>query len=209
MSRPPYHHGNLRAAVLEAAERLLDQDGPSALSLRGIAREAGVSATAPAHHFGDLSGLLSDLAAIGFQRLAETIRRATTDPTPRAPVHAYVRFAQDNPGLYTLMFRSDRLDYRRESLAAASQASWAVLLRSVGSEARMPAESDLATLGQVTFRWSLLHGFCTLLLDGQLRPLLANPACNGDPHVLLDVMVPPPAPVRPGPVPIPTRPPSP
>ncbi|MBB2155350.1 TetR/AcrR family transcriptional regulator [Gluconacetobacter diazotrophicus] len=199
----PYHHGNLRAALLKTAERLLERDGPAALTMRAIAREAGVSHTAPAHHFGDLPGLLADLAATGFTRLAETMRRAATDPAPRAPLHAYVRFAQDHPGLYTLMFRSDRLDYGRESLAAASREAWSILFRSVGSDTDSAAQADLATtdltttdlttLGHVTYRWSLLHGFCTLLLDRRLDPLLAAPSCGGDPHVLLDAMVPPPA----------------
>src|SRR5580693_4888133 len=64
----PYHHGGLHAALLEAAERILERDGLPGLTLRAVAREAGVSHAAPTHHFGDLSGLLSELAAIGFRQ---------------------------------------------------------------------------------------------------------------------------------------------
>ncbi len=68
MTRRPYHHGDLRAAMLQAAEAILNRDGLGALTLRAAAREAGVSHAAPPHHFGDLSGLLSELAASGFVR---------------------------------------------------------------------------------------------------------------------------------------------
>src|SRR3982751_4304190 len=64
----PYHHGALRDALLEAAERVLERDGLPGLTLRAVAREAGVSHAAPTHHFGDLTGLLSELAAIGFRQ---------------------------------------------------------------------------------------------------------------------------------------------
>src|SRR6185503_1752884 len=76
-SRPsndaPYHHGDLRDALLKAAERVLERDGLPGLTLRAVAREAGVSHAAPTHHFGDLSGLLSELAAIGFRRFNEAM----------------------------------------------------------------------------------------------------------------------------------------
>src|SRR5262245_40491778 len=64
----PYHHGALRDALLQAAEKLLERDGLPGLTLRAVAREAGVSHAAPTHHFGDLSGLLSELAAIGYRQ---------------------------------------------------------------------------------------------------------------------------------------------
>src|SRR5581483_12252958 len=64
----PYHHGALHDALLQAAERLLERDGLGGLTLRAVAREAGVSHAAPTHHFGDLTGLVSELAAIGFRQ---------------------------------------------------------------------------------------------------------------------------------------------
>src|ERR1700675_3926325 len=69
----PYHHGALHDALLEAAERVLERDGLSGLTLRAVAREAGVSHAAPTHHFGDLTGLVSELATIGFRRFNDAM----------------------------------------------------------------------------------------------------------------------------------------
>src|SRR5689334_25404993 len=98
----PYHHGALRDALLEAAERVLERDGLPGLTLRAVAREAGVSHAAPTHHFGDLTGLLSELAAIGFRRFGATMATAP------APARAYVAYAQAHPGMYDRMFRAKR-----------------------------------------------------------------------------------------------------
>src|SRR6516162_5040850 len=75
----PYHHGSLRKALLDAAERILEENGIQGLTLRAAAREAGVSHAAPKNHFGDLSGLLSELAARGFERLSASMLAQTND----------------------------------------------------------------------------------------------------------------------------------
>lgn len=81
----PYHHGALREALLEAAERILDEKGTSGLTLRAAARETGASHAAPKNHFGDLSGLLSELAAVGYRRFRERlIAAAAADAAPDA-----------------------------------------------------------------------------------------------------------------------------
>src|SRR6202140_4330976 len=72
----PYHHGALHEALLKAAERVLERDGLAGLTLRAVAREAGVSHAAPTHHFGDLTGLVSELAAIGFRQFNATMEAA-------------------------------------------------------------------------------------------------------------------------------------
>src|SRR5215831_16366625 len=110
----PYHHGSLREAMLRAAERILERDGIAGLALRAAAREAGVSHAAPKNHFGDLRGLLSELAAEGFARfgaamVANTREGDTTKARLAAIGHGYVTFAKENPGLFLLMFRSERL----------------------------------------------------------------------------------------------------
>src|SRR5579875_3424668 len=111
-----YHHGDLRNALLAAAEAILEREGLNGLTLRAVARAGGVSHAAPAHHFGDLTGLLSELAAAGFRRLAERFDAAMAasgaEPDARlaAMGRAYVAFARAHPGLFTLMFRSERLD---------------------------------------------------------------------------------------------------
>src|SRR3954468_10574405 len=98
----PYHHGGLRDALLEAAERVLERDGLGGLTLRAVAREAGVSHAAPAHHFADLTGLVSELAAVGFRQFNAAMAAAgatATSPLERASARAkaYVAYAQAHP----------------------------------------------------------------------------------------------------------------
>ena len=95
----PYHHGALRDALLEAAERVLERDGLSGLTLRAVAREAGVSHAAPTHHFGDLTGLVSELAAIGFRQFNAAMTAANAAGTlpvekAMAPAKAYVALSK-------------------------------------------------------------------------------------------------------------------
>lgn len=121
----PYHHGALREALLRAAERVLERDGLAGLTLRAVAREAGVSHAAPTHHFGDLTGLLSELAAVGFRQFNAAM--ASSSDTATTPLEhalarpkAYVAYAQAHPGMYGIMFRTERLDYSRPSLHEAA-----------------------------------------------------------------------------------------
>src|SRR5258707_2594785 len=110
----PYPHGALHDALLKAAERVLERDGLAGLTLRAVAREAGVSHAAPTHHFGDLTGLISELAAIGFRMFNAAMNAAgnsETHPMMKglASAKAYVAYAQAHPGMYGVMFRSARL----------------------------------------------------------------------------------------------------
>src|SRR5580700_8035801 len=117
MSRPTYHHGDLRAAILNEAARLVAQRGADGVSLRELAREAGVSHAAPAHHFSDRRGLFTALAAQGFQLLAEALIDARGDFADAAL--AYVRFAIGHPGHYRVMFEKSLVDVSDTELAAA------------------------------------------------------------------------------------------
>src|SRR6201994_2529845 len=117
----PYHHGALRDALLQAAERVLERDGLAGLTLRAVAREAGVSHAAPTHHFGDLTGLVSELAAIGFRQFNAAMGSACSPDMPypargMARAKAYVAYAEAHPGMYGLMFRTERLHFSRRSL---------------------------------------------------------------------------------------------
>src|SRR5882724_5746123 len=104
----PYHHGALRDALLQAAERVLEREGLAGLTLRAVAREAGVSHAAPTHHFGDLTGLVSELAAIGFRQFNAAMVAAGvaggSAPMEKALARAkaYVAYAQAHPGMYGL-----------------------------------------------------------------------------------------------------------
>ena len=170
MKTTPYHHGALREALLKAAETILKRDGLNALTLRAAAREAGVSHAAPAHHFGDLTGLLTELAVDGFRRFGVELKDATAAGVRRWDgARAYVAFAIDNPALFQLMFRSDKLDVSRPSFKEARMQVFGMLADSRDASTHQPS---IEQLGKVLGGWSLIHGFTLLLLDGRLKALL-------------------------------------
>src|ERR1700736_788510 len=193
----PYHHGALRDALLEAAERVLERDGLSGLTLRAVAREAGVSHAAPTHHFGDLTGLVSELAAIGFRQFNAAMVAAGASGTSLvekalARATAYVVYAQAQPGMYSLMFRTERLDYSRPSLHEAAEASFAGLAGSVGASRHEEIHQEALSLDQaaaIARAWSLVHGFTMLLLDGRLKDILHRLPQGTDAETLLDAML--------------------
>jgi AcrR family transcriptional regulator len=161
MSRQTYHHGDLRAAILTEAARLVAERGADRVSLRELAREAGVSHAAPAHHFIDRRGLFTALAAQGFELLAAALAEAR--PRFLAAALAYVRFAIEHPGHYRVMFDKSLLDPSNRELAAAEAAAGAELSRGVASLPDQHAQADPA--GAQLAAWSLVHGFSMLWLD--------------------------------------------
>jgi AcrR family transcriptional regulator len=189
-----YHHGDLRTAVLAAAEKILEKDGVDALTLRAVAREVGVSHTAPKNHFGDLEGLFSELAAVGYVRygkaLSDAMDEAGADPRlrMRAMGRAYVGFARTYPGMFLLMFRSERLDMTLPALQEAIEATRRTLRAATASAAPVPVLPPLQLAARATASWALVHGFAMLLLDGRLRNTLDSlPEPNVD--VLLDAVL--------------------
>ena len=177
MADRPYHHGSLKEAMLEAAERILERDGITGLTLRGAAREAGASHAAPKNHFGDLSGLLSELAATGFIRFREAMlaeAEGCADPAERmqAAGRGYVKFARANPGLFLLMFRSEKLDMQRPSLRKAADDAIAVLAGVGASGGHAPAELSLDQAARMAGAWAGVHGLALLLIDGRLKALV-------------------------------------
>src|ERR1700758_1278587 len=193
----PYHHGALRDALLKAAERVLERDGLAGLTLRAVAREAGVSHAAPTHHFGDLTGLVSELAAIGFRQFNQAMAESCTPETPYparglARARAYVAYAQAHPGMYGLMFRTERLDYSRPSLHEAAEASFAGLAHAIAAKRHETISKDALTLDQaaaIARAWSLVHGFTMLLLDGRLEDIVHRLPKGTDAEMLLDTML--------------------
>jgi AcrR family transcriptional regulator len=193
----PYHHGALRDALLEAAERVLERDGLSGLTLRAVAREAGVSHAAPTHHFGDLTGLVSELAAIGFQQFNAAMAAATAAGNSliekaMARAKAYVAYAQAHPGMYGLMFRTERLDMSRPSLHEAAEASFAGLAGAIGADRHEQVHKEALSLEQaaaIARAWSLVHGFTMLLLDNRLSDILCRLPKGTDAETLLNAML--------------------
>ena len=201
----PYHHGDLHEALLQAAERVLERDGIAGLTLRAVAREAGVSHAAPTHHFGDLTGLLSELAAIGFRMFNTAMiaaRASEAHPLMKALANAkaYVAYAQAHPGMYSLMFRNERLDMTRPSLHEAATASFQGLANSVAAgrqEAGLPEHLSgealealsLDQAAAIARNWSLVHGFTMLLLDGRLKDILHRLPAGTTADQLLEAMM--------------------
>jgi len=194
-----YHHGDLHDALLKAAEKVLERDGVQGLTLRAAAREAGVSHAAPTHHFGDMTGLLSELAAVGFRRFGAALRDAASH---EASAHArldamgmaYVTFARTYPGLFMLMFRSERLDFDRPALREAMQDANAALAQGVAAQRReavTPGRPTLQQAAEMVRAWSMVHGFAVLLLDHRLDNFLGL-LPDGNPDGLLSAVLRPP-----------------
>jgi AcrR family transcriptional regulator len=188
----PYHHGALRDALLAAAEAILERDGVQGLTLRAAAREAGVSHAAPTHHFGDLTGLLSELAAVGFRRFGAALqadaRNAGSARRLDAMGLAYVAFARRHPGLFMLMFRGERLDMTRPALSEAAGAAIMGLAGAVAARRGAqpgPGALPVAQAADMVRAWALVHGLAMLLLDRRLDPLIARLPDGADADALL------------------------
>ncbi len=182
MSPKPYHHGDLRAALLASAEAELADRGVEAFSLRAVAKRAGVSHAAPAHHFGDTGGLLTALATAGFRRFlaCQHQREAAAAADPVSQMLAgglgYVDFAMERPALFRLIFGSARLNRDDADLAAAGAASYQHLVDQVA--ALGGGRSD------VTAAWAMVHGLADLLISGRLAGLAALEAGARDALVM-------------------------
>lgn len=162
-----YHHGDLRQAILTAAIAALAESGPAQLSLRDLARRAGVSHAAPAHHFGDKAGLLTAIAAEGYNLLADTLTAAQRRTADFLEVGvAYVRFAVDHRAHFEVMFRPDLYRPDDPEVASARQRAADALSGGVGSVAATRRGPDVPLAGVAA--WSLVHGFATLWLNHAL-----------------------------------------
>ncbi|MFJ3659935.1 TetR/AcrR family transcriptional regulator [Streptomyces sp. NPDC090119] len=161
-----YHHGDLRAACLRAARELLEEDGSAGLSLRAVARRAGVSATAPYRHYADRDALVSAVAAEGYRELAEHLAAAHSEPrTPdelASVAVAYVRFALDRPAMFRVMF-AEPCDPNSEERVAAT-AAISEYVRGIVRAVFPGVDPDALS----TTVWALVHGLAFLHLDGKL-----------------------------------------
>jgi len=166
-----YHHGNLRAELLDTAVEQLENLGVDALSLRALARGIGVSQTAPYRHFSDKGDLLAAMATVGYRRLLSSLREAATatGDCPReqlkALAHAYVACAGQYPQMFKLMFgpavHPDSQPELREASRDTFRQVQSILHR--GIEQGIFREQDLAYLTNAA--WAGIHGLATLLVD--------------------------------------------
>lgn len=163
-SNAPYHHGNLRQALLEAALTILEQQGEEGLGLRDLARAVGVSPSAPYRHFDSRAALLEALAVTGFGRFTAAME-AVAQGAPAQPMtemgKTYVHFALTHPGLFRLMFSPQLKRDARPGLRMAADAAFDTLRHVVGGDRETGRIRALAA-------WAKVHGLAVLLLDGQI-----------------------------------------
>jgi AcrR family transcriptional regulator len=174
-TRPSYHHGALREELIKACVTLIETEGIGAVSLRRVARAAGVSPGAPYHHFADRSALLAAIAAQGHELLEERLRRARA----RAPssaraltamVETYVAFARDHPAHVHLMLRGELSQLEKNPQTRSAGAGAIQLLTEVVQGCQREGSAppgDPAPL--VALVWALSVGIVTLWLDGPLE----------------------------------------
>ncbi|MGZ3772136.1 MAG: TetR/AcrR family transcriptional regulator [Pseudobdellovibrionaceae bacterium] len=172
-----YHHGDLKRALIRAASELLEEVGYEGFTLRKCAAKAGVSPSAPAHHFKDAMGLLNSLAVEGFQALSVNLRTAYLK-SPKdlanpctAVAMEYLRFAKNNPALYKVMFGS-KLDADNPDLKSAGGACFENVHLSVRE---MFPNKNREEINAISLRmWSSVHGLSMLLIDGRLNFLVGK-----------------------------------
>jgi AcrR family transcriptional regulator len=167
-----YHHGELREALVAAGRKLLEEKGLRGFTLRECARRAQVSHAAPAHHFASIDDLLAEIATRGYQELTAAMtaegRRAAPDPAARLVGQGvgYMAFAAANPMLFQLMFNREANRFETPALAAAAKAAYHLQVEAV--EAAIPKASGEVKERMADFAWAAVHGFITLVLEGQI-----------------------------------------
>jgi AcrR family transcriptional regulator len=161
-----YHHGDLPNALRKAAAEVIEERGLAAFSLREVARRAGVSHTAPAHHFGDVRGLLTSLAEEGLRTLRETTEAAaatTDDPVERLSAIgvAYVELARSHPAHCQVMFRTDLVDTEDSEFQTTGFQAYGVLERVVGDLIEVE-QLDVPLDDATWLCWSAMQGLVVL-----------------------------------------------
>lgn len=165
----PYHHGDLRRTLLDHALAAVADNGPAGVSLRDVARRAGVSHAAPTHHFRDKTGLLTALAAEGWSLLADALARTAAGDSPDFAEMgvSYVLFATSHPDHFAVM-RAPGLVRRDDPELVAAEGRSGQLLRAGARRHPDPAAAADATTALAG--WALVHGLAVLLLEGSIAP---------------------------------------
>ena len=179
-----YHHGNLRLALLDSALAMVEKEGPRGVSLRAVARFAGVSPAAPYRHFAGKEGLLAAVAEEGF-RVLESKMKAASDQTRglalaefRAIGYAYVHFAANNPSQFRVMFGPEVSDKSEHpSLREAADRASQIIADAIAKYQRPGLEGgDTDPQRLFISAWATFHGLATLIVDGQLSVSIGSDA---------------------------------
>jgi len=173
-SKKAYHHGDLATELLRAARVELSEHGLESFSLRAVAKRAGVSHGAPAHHFKDVNGLLTALAALGYEHLIDAQIKRQTKATSKDPTSqlmasglGYIYFAMENPALFRLMFSSEKPDRTDEKFAKVSLAAFNRLVTGIADAFDTDPYNNPSAMRQVMTSWSIVHGLAELVISGR------------------------------------------
>ncbi|HEX8701121.1 MAG TPA: TetR/AcrR family transcriptional regulator [Myxococcaceae bacterium] len=179
-SKPHYHHGDLRHALIEASLALISEEGFAALTLREVARRAGVTHAAPYRHFADKEALLAAVAEEGFRTMATQMRERMdreSGPTERLAACgvAYVLFAIQHPAHFRVMFGphfTRRVDH--EALEKEGGNAFGLLVQSLAECQKAGEVREGEPMPLALMAWAQVHGLAALLVDGQLQHLEAG-----------------------------------
>lgn len=170
----PYHHGDLARVLAEAAEALVRETGVNGFSMRECARRAGVAHSAPGHHYGDVAGLLTEVAARGFMKLSQALASVSVGASGAVALarlaRRYIDFALADPVVFGLMFHSDRVNRGNPRFQKAGDEAFGYLVRAVAEARGQPGPDEEA----LRFAWASMHGMAMLLIDGPLVPAGGN-----------------------------------
>ncbi len=197
MGKADYHHGDLRQAVLDAAERALQADPRETPSIRALAQDLGVSATAPHAHFKTKADLLTALATEGFERLGASTRAAITraaitrsanaSQALEALAAAYLAFSAAHAGLYRVMFTTGVDLDGGGALDVASSAAYGVLADAVQKAYPSLGAQEVADLTLAA--WAIVHGFASLLSEGRVTSnICRDPSAAGLARLAADLI---------------------
>lgn len=185
-AKKAYHHGDLRTTLMNAALEIVEKEGVEMLSLRACARKADVSHAAPAHHFGNMTGLLHELAAEGYHRLTRHMREPAQHRADDALLNAGVgciRFAVNHPGLFRVMTRMKASDGASQKLLDESTQALELLRSALQAsylaEHNMPLSAPLLAI-RTDLAWCTVHGYAHLHIEGMSEKL-----ASGQPELLL------------------------
>ena len=167
---PSEQHGDVRRLVLDAAIAIIELEGAESLSMREVARRAGVSHQAPYHYFGDRSGIFAAISEEGFTGLAQAFRdvHVTEMPAAKAGFIAYLNFAREHVGHFRVMFRNDICGVATHALTQTAADSAFDELRLMVSRITGPEIDPNKAFTFAAMLWSLSHGLATLVIDGPL-----------------------------------------